>query len=105
MATAKAMDFTITLSKDDWDTVKGGWRCPARQIPGTGDKRFYVEGAAIDQKYYEVKDAFFLIRWSPDFHPKQASVHIQAEKAFSTEELTVRWRKPAIILPVIGSLA
>jgi|SRR6516164_2531097 hypothetical protein len=41
------MDFTITLSKDDWDAVKGGWRCPALQIPGTRVQSIYVDGAAV----------------------------------------------------------
>jgi hypothetical protein len=105
MAASKAMDFTITLSKDDWDAVKGGWRCPALQIPGTGVQGIYVDGSAIDPKLYEVNHALCLIRWSRDDHPKQASVHIRAEKALSTEELTVKWRKLAIILPVVGSVA
>jgi hypothetical protein len=99
------MDFTITLSKDDWDAVKGGWRCPALQIPGTRVQSIYVDGAAVDPKYYEVNNALCLIRWSSDARPKQASVHIHAEKALSTEELTLKWRKLAIVLPVAGSLA
>ena len=104
-STLMAMDFTITLSKDDWDSVKGGWRCPALQIPGTRVQSIYVDGAAVDPKYYEVNNALSLIRWSPDARPKQASVHIHADKALSTEELTLKWRKLAIILPVAGSLA
>jgi hypothetical protein len=104
MAASKAIDFTITLSKDDWDAVKGGWRCPALQIPGTCVQGIYVEGSAIDPKHYEVNHVLCLIRWGPDAHPKQASVHIHAEKALSTEELTIKWRKLAIILPVVGSI-
>jgi len=100
-----AMDFTITLSNDDWDPLKGGWRCPALQIPGTRVKTVYVGGTAADPKLYEVNYLLCLVRWGQDIRPKQVSAHIQAEKALSTEELTLKWRKLAIILPVIGSLA
>lgn len=99
------MDFTITLSNDDWDPLKGGWRCPALQIPGTRVKTVYVGGTAADPKLYEVNYLLCLIRWGQAAHPKQASVHIEAEKALSTKELTLKWRKLAIVLPVVGSLA
>jgi hypothetical protein len=105
MASTKPIDFTITLSNDDWDAIKGGWRCPALQIPGTAVKNIYVAGTAVDPKMYDVNNELCLIRWSNTARPKQAGAHIRIEKALSTEELTLRWRKLAIVLPVIGSLA
>jgi hypothetical protein len=53
---------------------------------------------------YDINHALCLIRWANSDRPRQASAHIQAEKALSTEDLTLRWRKLAIMLPVIGSL-
>ncbi|WP_027554439.1 hypothetical protein [Bradyrhizobium sp. Cp5.3] len=99
------MDFTITLSNDDWDRSKGGWRCPALQIPEIKVKNVYVDGTAVDEKLYDVNTALLLIRWSQPTHPRQAAVHLQVDKALSTEELTLRWRKLAIVLPVLGSIA
>jgi hypothetical protein len=99
------LDFTITLSDDDWDSVKGGWRCPALQIPATQVKNVYVSGSTVDPKLYDVNNELCLIRWSSGSHPRQAAVHIQAQKALSTEELTSRWKKIAIVLPVVGALA
>jgi hypothetical protein len=64
-----------------------------------------VSGTAVDPKSFSVNQELSLIRWSLPPRPKQASAHIQVAKALSTEELTVRWRKLAIILPVAGSLA
>jgi hypothetical protein len=99
------MDFTVTVSDDDWDVVKGGWRCPALQIPGTTVIDVYVSGSVVDPKMYDVNNELSLIRWSSNDHPKQASIHIQAQKALSTQELTLKWKKIAIMLPVIGALA
>ena len=99
------MDFTITLSNDDWDRSKGGWRCPALQIPGVQVKNVYVDGTALDEKLYDVNTSLLLIRWSQPTHPRQAAVHLQVDKALSTEELTLRWKKLAIVLPVVGSIA
>jgi hypothetical protein len=99
------MDFTITLSNDDWDHLKGGWRCPALQIPGIQVENVYVDGTAVDEKLFDVNVALLLIRWSQPTHPRQAAIHLQVDKALSTEELTSRWKKLAIVLPVVGSLA
>jgi hypothetical protein len=99
------MDFTVTVSEDDWDAIKGGWRCPALQIPSTQVRNLYVEGTAVDPKLYDVNNELSLIRWSLNTHPKHAAVHIQAQKALSTEELTLKWKKIAIVLPVVGALA
>ncbi|MGY4198947.1 hypothetical protein [Bradyrhizobium sp. USDA 4520] len=99
------MDFTITLSNDDWDRSKGGWRCPALQIPAVQVKNVYVDGTAVDEKLYDVNTALLLIRWSQPTHPRQAAVHLQVDKVLSTEELTQRWKKLAIVLPVLGSIA
>jgi hypothetical protein len=98
------MDFTITLSDDDWDSVKGGWRCPALQIPGARVKYIYVNGALADPTYYEVHQEVGFIQWLRSYFPGQAAVHVGLDKELSTEELTVKWKKLAVILPVIGTL-
>lgn len=99
------MDFTVTLSNDDWDRSKGGWRCTALQIPEIQVKNIYVDGTAVDEKLYDVNTVLLLIRWSQPTHPRQAAVHLQVDKALSTQELTSRWKKLAIVLPVVGSVA
>jgi hypothetical protein len=75
------------------------------KFPEPAVKNIYVSGTTIDTKLYDVNQALCLIRWGQETHPKQASVHIQVEKALSTQELTLKWRKLAIVLPVVGSLA
>lgn len=99
------MDFTVTLSNEDWDAIKGGWRCPALQIPGIRVENLYVDGTALDPKLYEVNQPLCLIRWASAARPRQAAAHLQVEKELSTQELTLRWKKLAIVLPLVGSLA
>jgi len=98
------MDFTVTLGEDDWDPLKGGWRCPALQIPESEVSGIYVNGSLSDSKKYEINKDLHLIRWSTQSKPKQIAAHIKISKALSTQELTARWKKIAIILPIAGSL-
>jgi hypothetical protein len=98
------MDFTVTLTDEDWDHVKGGWRCPALQIPETKIETLYVAGAAVDPKQYSSNTDLCLVRWGASTHPKQVAAHIHVGKALSTSELTSRWKKAAIILPILGAL-
>lgn len=98
------MDFTVTLSEDDWDLLKGGWRCPALQLPESEISGIYINGSLSDSKKYEINKELHLIRWSGASKPKQIAVHIKISKALSTQELTARWKKIAIVLPIVGSI-
>jgi hypothetical protein len=71
-------------------------------IPGAEVKEVYVNGVAVDKKLYEAKTHLALVRWAGEARPKSA-VHIHAGKALSTQELTLRWKQLAIVLPVAGA--
>lgn len=98
------MDFTVTLADDAWDEVKGGWRCSALEIPGIKVDGLYVSGRLVDTAQYSINQQLRLIRWAGSRRPTLASVHLQVASALSTQELTARWKKLAILLPVIGSI-
>jgi len=99
------MDFTVTLSDEEWDEVKGGWRCVALEIPGIEVSALYVDGKLVDPAQYNANLQLRLIRWSGSNHPATASLHLKVAAPLSTQELTVRWKKLAILLPVIGGFA
>lgn len=99
------MDFTITLADDDWDPTRGGWRCPALEIPGAELKQIFVQGKVVDPAQYQVDTKLRLVRWSGLKRPPLAAAHLVLSKALSTQELTARWKKIAIVLPVAGTLA
>lgn len=96
--------FTVTVTDEDWDARVGGWRCPALKIPGARVDSLYVSTALVDSSQYEVKYDLDIIRWARTEHPPQATLHLKLTEELSTEELTLRWKKLAIILPLITSV-
>lgn len=92
------------MAPEDWDGVKGGWRCPALEIPGVEVRGMYVEGRVVDPASYSVLRELHIVRWSLGNPPRLAALHLEAAKPLSTQELTSRWKKLAIVLPVVGSL-
>ena len=97
--------FTTTVGEQDWDENVGGWRCPAIRIPGAAIEAVYVSGARVDTGWFEVMTDLAIIRWARPDHPDRATISIILTKELSTEELTARWRKLAIALPAIATIA
>jgi len=98
------MHFTVTLTDDDWDQLKGGWRCSALQIPESSIKDIFVNGSIADKKSYQIDPELQLIRWAQKNRPKQVGIQVSIKKELSTQELTTKWKKLAILLPIVGSL-
>jgi hypothetical protein len=105
MGDKMATVFTTTLTSQDWDQNLGGWRCPALGIPSIVVDAMFVSGKKADTRNFEVLAENEIIRWSAsDDHPSQATVSLRINKELSTQELTSRWKKLAIVLPVVASI-
>jgi ribosomal protein L30E len=99
-----AFTITVTTGKD-WDNDLGGWRCTALKIPGAKIENIYVEGVIQDTSWYKVLPDYATIRWSHDPRPERAAVALTIqEELLSTRELTQKWQKLAILLPLISSI-
>lgn len=105
--------FTVTVSQKDWDEEMGGWRCSALKIPSAQVDAMYIKTERLDKTSYEVLYEHTIIRWIPRFDkdltkkdpPKEALFSISLTERLSTEELTLFWRKLAILLPPIAAVA
>jgi len=96
--------FTATVSDRDWDSEMSAWRCSALKIPGAQVDAIFVGGARVDFSWYEVLSDLYLIRWVREQHPTQAAIAIKLTEELSTKELTLRWKKLAVLLPVLSSV-
>lgn len=97
--------FTTAVSSADWDDNLGGWRCPALKIPGATIDAVFTPSGRIDKAWYEVLADIDIVRWVHGSDaPKGATFSILLTKELSTQELTVRWKRLAIVLPVIASI-
>jgi hypothetical protein len=96
--------FNIRLAEADWEDSMSGWRCPALNVPGAEVEDVYVEGARADRAKYEVLPNHSIIRWIPGDRPPRATASIKLTKALSLGTETDKWRRLAIILPVIATV-
>ncbi len=96
--------FPVTVTEKDWDLRLGGWRCPALKIPGAKVESVYVSSDRVDNARYEVKYELDIIRWLHPKRPPEATLHIKLTEELSTEEMTLKWKKLAIILPLVTSI-
>lgn len=96
--------FTTTVMEKDWDSELSGWRCPALRIPGASVNAVFVAGSRVDTAWYEVLTDHALIRWVRQDHPDHAVLSIKLTQELSTQELTLRWKKVAVILPIVSAL-
>jgi len=100
-----AFTFTINVSEVSWNTDLGGWVCPVLKIPSSKIEAIYVEGEKLDDKKYQVLNDHNAIRWTSEkSQPNSFTVSVVIEKELSTKELTLKWKKLAIFMPLICSL-
>ena len=97
--------FTTRLTEADWDDTLRGWRCPPLAVPGAVVEALYVEGNRVDSAKFEVLKEHAVIRWTPADQPQRvaASVSLTEDLTLGTE--TDRWKKLAIVLPVVATIA
>jgi|SRR5947209_233152 len=96
--------FTVAVDHEDWDKHLGGWRCSALRIPSAQVDDIFVEGSRIDESLYEVDRKNEVIHWKRRDLPERARFSISLTETLSTQELTLRWKKLAIILPFISAI-
>ena len=97
--------FTVRLTADDWDDAMHGWRCHVLNVPGAVVDAVYVEGSRIDTARYEVLTQNTFIRWMAPDQPQRAAASIKLTEALSLGKDTERWKRLAIILPVVATIA
>lgn len=96
--------FTVTVTEEDWDLRLRGWRCPALKIPGATVESVFVSGDHVDSSQYEVKYDLDIIRWALPKHPPQATIQVKLTKKLYTEDLSLKWKKLAIIFPLVATI-
>ena len=96
--------FSVRLAAADWDDTMSGWRCPALSVPGAKVEDMYVEGTRVDRAKYEVLQNYAIIRWAASDRPARATASIILTRALSLGTETDRWRRLAIVLPVIATI-
>ena len=96
--------FTTRLTELDWDETLRGWRCPPLAVPGAVVEAIYIEGNRIDSSRYEVLQQHAVVRWVPSEQPPRAVAAIKLTEALTLGAETDRWKKLAIILPVIATI-
>jgi hypothetical protein len=96
--------FNVRLGEADWDDTMSGWRCPALNVPGAKVEDVYVEGARVDRAKYEVLESLGIIRWAAGNRPTRATASITLTRALSLGTETDRWKRLAIVLPVIATI-
>jgi hypothetical protein len=97
--------FAVTVTSRDWDASLNAWRCPALRIPGATIDAVFDRGLRVDPSWYESLPEHGLLRWvrSADA-PSEATVFLNLTQELSTEDLTAKWKKLAIVLPFAASL-
>jgi hypothetical protein len=99
------ISFSVTLTARDWDPNLGGWRCPALRIPGSVIDALFDKGSRVDSSWYEPLPEHGMVRWvRDDDHPHEPTILLKLTQELSTRELTTRWKKLAIVLPVIATV-
>jgi hypothetical protein len=96
--------FTTRLTEADWDDTLRGWRCPPLGVPGAVVEALYVDGDRVDSVKYEVLTQNTLIRWTQPVQPQRATASVKLTEELTLGAETDRWKKLAIVFPVIGVL-
>jgi hypothetical protein len=97
--------ITTSMTKDDWDTKLSGWRCPPLKIPGATIEALYAESGRIDKAWYEVQPDLTLVRWvHGSVAPPEVTASITLTQELASQDLTQRWKKLAIVLPVAATV-
>lgn len=96
--------FTTRLTAEDWDEAMHGWRCQVLNVPGAIIEAVYVDGNRIDTARYEVLAEHTFIRWMGPDQPHRAAASIKLTETLSLGAETERWKRLAILLPVVATV-
>jgi len=100
-----AIVFATRLADDDWSTEQGAWRCEPLRIPGATVKDLRVDGNTIDKSQYQVRTELAMVHWVGPGRPPRVAAEIELSDELSLAKDTDRWKKLAVLLPVIGTIA
>ena len=96
--------FIMRLTEEDWDASLRAWRCPALAIPKAEIGNLFVEGDRVDKANYEVLKGPPAVRWIAAAPPARVAAQIRLGEELSLESETSRWKKLAVVLPVVASI-
>jgi hypothetical protein len=96
--------FTTRLTEADWDDALHGWRCSPLAVPGAVVDELFIDGNRIDAAKYEVLPQHAIVRWTPPDRPSRAVASIKLTEKLTLGAETDRWKKLAIILPVLATI-
>jgi hypothetical protein len=102
--TDESIAFPVRLGEQDWVAERRAWRCEALRIPGAVLDGVYANGVKQDEVPCPVVPDVNLVRWIGQRPPSAISATIKLTEGLSLRSSTERWRKIAIVLPLIGSL-
>lgn len=93
--------FTVSLTPNDWDSTRTGWRSPVLKIPGAQVDTLYVQGhGQVDKSWYTVDADQEIVRWARADVPQAAALAVKL-----TQDLAPKfWRNLAIVVPIITAL-
>jgi hypothetical protein len=73
-------------------------------VPGAIIEAHYVEGNRVDTAKYEVLKEHAVIRWTPSDQPQRVAASVKLTEQLTLGTETDRWKKLAIILPVVATI-
>jgi hypothetical protein len=103
--TDSLITFPTRLTDEDWDPTLSAWRCPALAIPKAEIRDLFVDGKRVDKANYQVLEGPPAVHWVPEDRPTgRIAAQIRLGAALSLESEKDRWKKLAIVLPVVASI-
>lgn len=93
--------FKLRLTKKEWDDQLRGWSCSALKIPGADVTEIFSEGERVNKDLYQIDLNNEIIRWPLGDPPETITVIITLTRNLTTQEVTARWKKAAIVLPLL----
>lgn len=104
MSEASGKSFKLRLTKDEWDPELRGWYCSALKIPGAVVKEIYSGGQPVNRNLYRIDQTNEIIQWLSGDPPETIAVIVTLTVELSTEAETAKWKKLAIVLPVLATV-
>ncbi len=104
MSETSGKTFKLRLTKKEWDDQLRGWSCSALKIPGADVTEIFSEGERVNKDLYQIDLNNEIIRWPLGEPPETITVIITLTRNLTTQEVTARWKKAAIVLPVLTAL-
>jgi hypothetical protein len=101
-----SMSFLVDLRPDAWNEQLRGWSCPVLKIPGAEIDDLYASSHRVDSTWYTAETNIGMVQWVHDDQPPASSTaQLTLTKDLEDQDISIFWKKLAIILPLVFSLA